>query len=589
EVLSGQMFCTILFRENSEDKHLACATGPSLPQAAIDELVDTRQGALAMAFADVRAREIIHTHGFDTEFGDVIDNIETNPSWADYREAIAKQGVRPCFAVSIRSSRQQLGLIVAHYRRRVDQQGHDRELLSVAAHLTGIAIERRQAETRLRILAHYDALTRLPNRDLFRDRLHQAMAHTDRRKGLMAVMFLDLDRFKMVNDTLGHDAGDVLLREVSQRLQKCVRQDDTVARLGGDEFTVILEQIAKPEDAAIVAGKIVDAVSPPIVLGSQEAFVTPSIGITIYPLDSDNAESLLKNADTAMYRAKEQGGNGFRFFTPDMNTLATDRLEMESGLRRALERQEFVVYYQPKYDLRKRTIIGAEALIRWKHPERGLVSPGEFIPILEETGLIEPVGLWVMRTVCQQICAWRDAGMPFMTVAVNLSGRQLQRPNLATNIGNILEETGLDPRCLELEVTESMLMHDPKCAVDMLMEIRAKGVVHIDVDDFGTGYSSLSYLKRFPIDALKLDKSFVNDLPHDEDDVAISRAVIAMAHSLKLQVIAEGVENEAQLAFLRQHKCDIIQGYIISPPVPADTFAALVEDYRQRSALETIV
>jgi len=589
EILSGQMFCTVLFRENSEDKHLVCATGLSLPQTAVEELVDQGQVALAMAFADVRAREIVQRHGLADELSDVIENIEVNPAWAQYRKMISKHGIQPCFAVSLRSSKQQLGLIVAHYRKRSDQPDHDKELMCVAAHLTGIAIERRQAETRLRILAHYDALTRLPNRDLFRDRLHQAMAHAERNKHLVAVMFLDLDRFKMVNDTLGHDAGDILLREVSARLQKCVRQDDTVARLGGDEFTVILEQITKPEDAAIVAGKIVDGVAPPILLGSQEAFVTPSIGITIYPLDSDNAETLLKNADTAMYRAKEEGGNGYRFFTPDMNTLAADRLEMESGLRRALERQEFAVYYQPKYDLRSQTIIGAEALLRWIHPERGVVSPGEFIPILEETGLIEQVGTWVMRTVCKQICTWRDNGMPPMTVAVNLSGRQLQRNNLATTIAGILEETGLDPKYLELEVTESMLMHDPQCAVDMLTEIRAKGVVHIDVDDFGTGYSSLSYLKRFPIDALKLDKSFVDDLPHDEDDVAISRAVIALAHSLKLQVIAEGVEKAEQLVFLRQHGCDIIQGYLISPPLPADRFVQLVQDYRQKQEAETLV
>lgn len=589
EALSGQMFCTILFRENSEDEKLACATGHSLPQAAINELVDKGQTALAKAFADVKTREIVHTHGVEDESGEVIDKLETNPAWAPYREAVSKHGIRPFFAVSIRSSKQQLGIIIAHYRKRDDQPAHDRELVCVAAHLTGIAIERRQAETRLRIMAHYDALTRLPNRDLFRDRLHQAMAHAERRNALVAVMFLDLDRFKMVNDTLGHDAGDVLLREVSERLRKCVRQEDTVARLGGDEFTVILEGIARPEDAAIVASKIVEGVSPPILLGGQEAFVTPSIGITIYPLDSDNAETLLKNADTAMYRTKEQGGNGYRFFTPDMNTLAAGRLEMESGLRRALERQEFVIYYQPKFHLRSQTIIGAEALLRWKHPDRGLVSPGEFIPILEETGLIEPVGLWVMKAVCEQICAWQRAGMPFMTVAVNLSGRQLQRDNLATTIGEILDETGLDPRYLELEVTESMLMHDPKYAANMLMDIRAKGVVHIDVDDFGTGYSSLSYLKSFPIDALKLDKSFVTDLPHDDDDAAISRAVIAMAHSLKLQVVAEGVENEDQLAFLRKHGCDIIQGYLISPPLPAQKFAELVQGYRQKEEDRVLV
>jgi diguanylate cyclase (GGDEF)-like protein/PAS domain S-box-containing protein len=587
EILSGQIFCAIVFRENMEDGHLMCATGLSLPPAVADGMVKCGQDALNAPFTDARTREVVQKHGMAEGLGGVIEDIEVNPAWAGYRELMSGQGIRPCFAVSIQSSaKAQLGLIVAHYRKSSDQQPHDRELMCVAAHLTGIAIERHQAEIRLRLLAHYDPLTRLPNRDLFRDRLHQAMVHAERNRSLMAVMFLDLDRFKTVNDTLGHDAGDFLLREVSGRLQRCVREDDTVARLGGDEFTVILERLAKPEDAAIVAGKIVDAVAPPILLSGQEAFVTPSIGITIYPLDSDNAENLLKNADTAMYRAKAEGGNGYRFFTPDMNALAADRLEMESGLRRALEREEFQVYYQPKFDLHSQTIVGAEALLRWRHPEKGLISPGEFIPILEETGLIEPVGIWVMEDVCTQICSWQKAGLPFLTVAVNLSGRQLQRNNLAATIGRILEETGLDPKYLELEVTESMLMHDPKYAVDMLMAIRAKGVVHIDVDDFGTGYSSLSYLKRFPIDALKLDKSFVDSLPHDEDDIAISRAVIALAHNLKLQVIAEGVENSGQLEFLRQHGCDVIQGYIISPPIPADNFAQLVQHYRQKELAE---
>lgn len=582
EVLSGQMFCAILFRESSEGSDLMCATGPSLPHAVTDAILNQGRTALGEVFADVTKRGELQEHGLSDEFSGVIENIEGNPAWAEYRNLIARQGIQTCFAVSIRSStRQLLGLIVAHYRKSSDQPPHDRELIWVAAHLTSIAIERRQAEAQLQVLARYDALTLLPNRGLFRDRLNQALAHAERHKGLVAVMFLDLDRFKTINDTLGHDSGDLLLREVSARLRRCVREEDTVARLGGDEFTVILEQINKPEDAAIVAAKIIEALAPPILLSGQEAFVTPSIGVTIYPWDSSNSESLLKDADTAMYRVKQEGGNGYRFFTPEMNTLAVGRLEMESGLRRALEREEFVVYYQPKVDLANGSIIGAEALLRWKHPDRGLVSPGEFIPILEETGQIEQVGEWVLKTVCTQLRSWQDAAMPSLNVAVNLSGRQLQRNNLSTTIAGILEETGLDPSFLELEVTESMLMHDPKFAVDMLVQIRAKGVVHIDVDDFGTGYSSLSYLKRFPIDALKLDKSFVDGLPHDEDDIAICRAVIALAHSLKLRVIAEGVENDEQLAFLRDNGCDVIQGYIVSRPLPADAFVQLVQEYQQ--------
>ncbi|MDD5248694.1 MAG: EAL domain-containing protein [Rhodocyclaceae bacterium] len=579
EVLSGQMFCAILFREHGAECMPTYATGPSLPSTLFDGIVQNGQAALEAIFADVRSREDPEAHGLSDEFSGVIEDVASNPAWSEYRDMMASLDIKTCFAVSVQSSTgSQLGLIVAHYRKLSDQTPHDRELIWVAAHLTSIAIERRQAETRLRLLAHYDPLTLLPNRDLFRDRLSHALTHAERHRGMVAVMFLDLDRFKTVNDTLGHDAGDQLLTEVSARLKRCVREEDTVARLGGDEFTVILEQIARPGDAAVVAAKIVEALAPPVDLDGYEAFVTPSIGITIYPADSANAENLLKNADTAMYRVKEQGGNGYLFFTPEMNTQAAGRLQLESGLRRALERDEFVVYYQPKVDLASETIVGAEALLRWNHPERGMVSPGEFIPILEETGMIEQVGIWVLRTVCRQMRAWQEAGMPPLTVAVNLSGRQLQRANLAATIAGILEETGLPPRFLELEVTESILMRDPSYAASMLEQIRATGVVHIDVDDFGTGYSSLSYLKRFPIDALKLDKSFVDGLPSDEDDIAIARAVIALAHSLKLAVIAEGVETEEQLAFLQQNECDVIQGYLVSRPLPAADFAQMVRE-----------
>ena len=584
EVLSGHMFCAILFREEGAAATPVGATGPSLPAAVFDGLVQRGQAGIAALFTDAATRKERHEHGLSDEFSGVIEDVATNPAWAEYRAMAATLNIATCFAVSVMSSTGELqGLIVAHYRTPSDQSPHDRELIWVAAHLTSIAIERRHAETRLRLLAHYDTLTLLPNRDLFRDRLNQALTHADRHKKLAGLMFIDLDRFKMVNDTLGHDAGDLLLREISARLRACVREEDTVARLGGDEFTVVLEQIGKPGDAAVVAAKIVEALAPPVLLTGNEAFVTPSIGITIYPNDSGNAEDLLKNADTAMYHAKEEGGNGYRFFAPEMNALAAGRLQMESGLRRALEREEFVVWYQPKLDLDGDRIVGAEALLRWQHPERGIVSPGEFIPILEETGLIEQVGLWVMKEVCRQLLVWRAESLPPLNVAVNLAGRQLQRNNLAATIAGILAETGLPAEHLELEVTESMLMQDREYAADMLAKIRAAGVAHISVDDFGTGYSSLSYLKRFPIDALKLDKSFVDGLPSDEDDVAIARAVIALAHSLKLHVIAEGVETAEQLAFLRDNGCDVIQGYFVSRPLPAADFARFVAEHERRA------
>jgi diguanylate cyclase (GGDEF)-like protein/PAS domain S-box-containing protein len=579
EVLSGLMFCTVLFLENSGDQTPNFATGPGLPRDAFDAAMRAAPDAILALFEDAAQHGPPSGHDVADEFSGVIEEVAARPPWSTYAELVCDFGITPGFAVAARSSTGRvLGLVIAHYRAAGEQRPHDRELTWVAAHLTSIAIERRQAENRLHLLAYYDALTLLPNRDLFRDRLAQALVHADRKKTSVAVMFIDLDRFKTVNDTLGHEAGDQLLREAAFRLRQCVRAEDTVARLGGDEFTVIADNLEKPDDAAVVARKIVEAIAPPVVLAGHEAFVTPSIGITLYPDDGPTIDVLLKNADTAMYRAKEDGGNGYRFFTPEMNTHAKNRLELESGLRRAIEREEFVVYYQPKFCLSRGAIVGAEALIRWMHPERGLVPPGEFIPILEETGLIEPVGLWVLSEVCRQMAQWRASGMAAVAVAVNLSGRQLQRSNLPEIIATIIAHSAVDAALLELEVTESMLMHDPMNVAEMLQEVRKAGVSHIGVDDFGTGYSSLSYLKRFPIDTLKLDKSFVNGLPDDEEDAAISCGIIALAHSLKLSVVAEGVETREQLAFLRRHGCDVIQGYLLSRPLPAAAFARLVED-----------
>lgn len=580
EVLSGEMFCAILFRENSEEGKLVCATGRSLPDKVVEGIVRHGHRVLTEIFSEVALKEDPRAHGLSDEFSGVIEHIEGNPVWASYCNLISGHGIQACFAVTIRSSDGRLlGLIVAHYRDPSEQPAHDRQLIWVASHLTSIAIERHQAEERLEVMAHYDALTNLPNRALFHDRLEQALSRAERSKGLVSLMFLDLDRFKAINDSLGHDSGDKLLREVALRLRRCIRETDTVARLGGDEFTVILEQLARPEDAAFVAAKIIETLAEPVVLNGQETFASTSIGITLYPLDGERAEQLIKNADFTMYRAKEEGGNGYRFFTRELGTLTTGRLEMESGLRHALERQEFLIHYQPKLDLASGAIIGAEALLRWRHPVKGLISPAEFIPILEETGLIEPVGAWVLKTVCEQLRLWHDSpDLPRLVVAVNLSARQLQNKELSNTISGILEATGLKPRLLELEVTESMLMHDPKRAIEILAQIRNKGILHIGVDDFGTGYSSLSYLKQFPIDTLKIDKSFVDGLPEDEDDIAISRAVIAMAHSLKLTVVAEGVEKPEQLEFLRENGCDIVQGYLVSQPVPPEAFVLLVRE-----------
>jgi diguanylate cyclase (GGDEF)-like protein len=421
-------------------------------------------------------------------------------------------------------------------------------------------------------LAHTDALTRLPNRLLFLDRLRQAMTHADRAERLVAVLLLDLDRFKTVNDTLGHSVGDQLLIEVAARLEGCLRDGDTVARLGGDEFTVLVPELRQIHDAESVARKVVAALQHPLPLNGHEIFVTPSVGIAIYPF-SDNIEELLVNADTAMYRAKELGGNQYCFYTHRMRTASVQKLTLESSLRRAIDKDELRLHYQPQIDLPGGRAVGAEALIRWQHPERGLLGPADFIPLAEETGLIVAIGEWVLRRACAHARQWHKAGKGGLRVAVNLSARQFYQKDFVQMVEGILLDTGLPPDLLDLELTESTLMQNTAGTVGALNELRAIGV-HVTMDDFGTGYSSLSYLKRFPIDCVKIDRSFVSDITTDPDDAAIANAIIAMAHSLELRVVAEGVETAEQLCFLCERGCDEAQGYLIGRPVPFDQFQA---------------
>ena len=439
------------------------------------------------------------------------------------------------------------------------------------------AIERKRIQEGLSYLAQYDSLTGLANRNLFRERLGRALIRVDRNKSLVALMFIDLDRFKNINDTLGHDAGDKLLIEVSRRLEKCTRDGDTVARLGGDEFTVILEDIKHVDDAAVIARKILVAMEPAIKLSGYEVFVTPSIGITIYPLDDTSVNNLLKNADTAMYRAKERGRNGFQFYTAGMNTRTIERLELEAGLRRALKNEEFVLYYQPKIAIDNRQIIGAEALIRWQYKKLGLIPPLKFIPIAEETGLIVPIGEWVIRTACKQVASWQEAGFTDLRMAVNISARQFTDSDIVKVVLDAVIQTNIEPQHLEVEITESMLMEDTSINISALKELKEHGI-QISIDDFGTGYSSLSYLKRFHIDALKIDQSFVRDITTDSDDAAIASAVIALGQSLQLTVVAEGVETEEQLSFLKKQGCHEAQGYLFSKPVPAEDFTQLLQE-----------
>jgi len=429
--------------------------------------------------------------------------------------------------------------------------------------------ERKRAEATIRHMAFYDALTGLPNRVLFDEYLRNALALAKRHTRKLAVLFVDLDRFKLINDALGHHTGDLLLQAVPQRLLPCVREGDVVARMGGDEFTILLPDIAHDDDAADVAQRLLASLAAPFAIGGNELFVSASIGVSVYPADGDDAETLLKHADTAMYRAKDSGRNGHQFYMPAMNLVTHKQHQLEQRLRRALERDEFRLVYQPRIELATGTLVGAEALLRWQHPELGLIGPADFIQVAEETGLIVPIGMWVLRAACLQAKAWHDRGTP-LQIAVNLSARQFQQADLVAQVAEVLGQTSLPHQALELEITESMAMHNAERTVVMLHALKDLGV-HLSVDDFGTGYSSLSYLKQFSIDTLKIDRAFVRDLPHDP---ALVEAILALAHSLGMSVTAEGVETEDQLAFLRQHKCDEVQGFLISKPIPADGFEA---------------
>jgi len=437
--------------------------------------------------------------------------------------------------------------------------------------------ERKLAERRLDYLAHNDHLTGLPNRMQFIERLEYAMADAARNERLVGIVFLDLDRFKYINDSLGHQAGDMLLQEVAVRLSGAVRRGDTVARFSGDEFALVLADMGHVDDATHVAQKILDVFKQPFRLSGRELFVSASLGITLYPFDDRDAPGLLRNADVAMYRAKESGRNSYQFYAAEMTEKATERLSLENDLRSALDRGELLLHYQPIADCKSGRLLGMEALLRWNHSSRGMISPLQFIPLAEETGLIVPIGEWVLRTACQQCKTWHKLGYPSLYVAVNISARQFHRQDLAASIHNILQSCGLHPSSLTLELTESLIMQQADAAIAALRELKAMDM-RLSVDDFGTGYSSLSYLKRFPIDTLKIDKSFVRDIPGDADDAAIAGAVITMAHSLGLKVVAEGVETAEQLQFLREHNCDTMQGYYFNRPLPAEQFEVMLKN-----------
>jgi len=432
--------------------------------------------------------------------------------------------------------------------------------------------DRKAAEKRVQFLAYYDALTGLPNRTLLQDRLAKALAGARRRKDKVALLFLDLDEFKTINDSLGHSAGDLVLQEVAERLKRWAREQDTVARVGGDEFIIVLNSVKDIPDAAVAAGRFMDTMTAEFVVQGHSLGISCSLGISIFPEHGADGEALIKNADAAMYSAKESGRKNFRFFTKDMNAQAVERLALESGMRLALDRKELFLVYQPQMEIATGRIIGLEALLRWQHPDLGLVPPDKFIRIAENSGLIVPIGEWVLRTACVQARKWQDEGLLAVPVAVNVSAVQFRQADFCERIGRVLSETGLAPQYLELELTESLLLSNADTRFSVLQDLRAMGL-KLAIDDFGTGYSSLSYLKHFPVSKLKIDRSFIRDVAVNPDDAAITTAIISMAKSLSLKVIAEGVEDEAQMSFLRAHQCDEIQGYYFSKPLAVDKVA----------------
>jgi diguanylate cyclase (GGDEF)-like protein len=554
--------------------HLRHGAAPQLPASytqAIDGIpIGHRAGSFGAA---IYRRERV-----------IVTDILGDPSWSDYCALATRHGLRACWSTPILSHEGKVLGSFALYSSDVHEPSvAEMELVDGATRIAGIAIERKRTEDRIRYMAHHDALTGLPNRTLLEDRLEQSLLHAQRYGRQVTVVFIDLDNFKLVNDSLGHTAGDELLKTVADRMMQCVRRIDTVVRLGGDEFVIVMSDQPDPNESVTATLKrLRDTIAQPVHIGGQKLQVTCSMGLATYPENGLSPDTILRNADAAMYRAKELGRNNYQFYTAEMNLKVHEKLALQEGLRNALEGNEFLVMYQPQVDLKSGRIFGVEALIRWNHPTLGMVFPGTFIPLAEETGLIVPIGDWVLRTACKQNKAWQNAGMPPISVSVNVSAHQFQDAELISKVTHALQESGLEARYLELEMTESLIMLDVQRAIKTMRELEAMGV-QLSIDDFGTGYSSLSALKSFPIVRLKIDQSFVRHISTDQDDQAIATAVISLGHQLRLKVIAEGVETDEQLAFLRDNGCDEMQGYHFSEPVSPQEIQMLFERRTQHN------
>ncbi|MDX2324708.1 EAL domain-containing protein [Sinorhizobium medicae] len=556
----------------SEDgRHLLHGAAPSLDRAysAAVHALEIGPNAGSCGTAAWRGEQVI------------VSDVYADPLWADYALLLKSSGLRSCWSRPILSrERKVLGTFALYAHEVATPCEQEQELIAMAAHLAGIAIERKRAEDRISFLAHHDALTGLPNRVLFEEQVDGMLEEIRERDQCAVLAFLDLDNFKLINDSLGHAAGDELLKAVAGRMRASVRKADFVVRVGGDEFIILLNGLPKERD--IVLSRLEDirsAIAMPLQLQGRSLQVSCSMGVACFPNQGRTAGELLANADMAMYRAKELGRDNIQVFTEEMAARAHERLQWQEELREALAGEEFLLHFQPQMNLGTGRIFAAEALLRWNHPVRGIISPSVFIPLAEETGLIVPIGDWALRAACRQLKAWQDAGLPPLIISVNVSARQFRERNWASRVAEILKETGLEARYLELELTESLIMQDVPGAIATMHALEAIGV-HLAIDDFGTGYSSLSALKRFPVRRLKIDRSFVTDIPLDADDMAITSAIISLAQKLGLRVIAEGVESEAQVEFLQKAGCDEIQGYFFSRPLSAEAFESLLSSAR---------
>ena len=506
-----------------------------------------------------------------------------DPLWEDYRELAAANGFRSCWSTPILSYRGDVLGTFAMYSKDVREPTEaEAHLVDVTTRIAGIAIERKLAEERIHFMANHDSLTGLPNRTLLKDRLSQAILYAQRYGRGVSVVFIDLDNFKFVNDSLGHNAGDELLKIIAGRMVDSVRAADTVVRLGGDEFVILLLDQPSADIVCETVEKLKTVIAETVQVKGHDFKVTASIGVATYPNDGTDADSLLANADAAMYRAKETGRDNFQFYTQSLNKEANEKFQLQTDLRRAIGRSEFILLYQPQVELRTGRVFAVEALIRWNHPTLGVIPPSKFIPLAEACGLIVPIGDWVLNEACRQNKAWQDAGLPSVNISVNISARQFREKDLVSRVVRALQTSGLDGQFLELELTESLIMQDVESAVATMKELQGLGV-QLSIDDFGTGYSSLSSLKTFPVARLKIDKSFINDLGTNENDNAVASAVISLGQKLNLKVIAEGVETDEQVAFLRDNNCDEMQGYHFSRPLAPGDIGDVLEAPRRLS------